>query len=688
MLPSHPDDHQAEADEPGAAKYNQPRRSAGASPLIRRRGHDAVGPAVRVFLLAVAPQLLATGWASDTADLQRACDSGGLNACTELAGVFARGEGIRRSPARAARLLRTACEGGNMAACSMLGGLWVWGEGVVVKDAEEGMALYRRACDGGDGSACFVLGMATAVGAGEKGLRDPEKQAFLGLMTRSCERGHAEACALLASGYSSGEDVPKDAVRAAGLQRRAAALLSPLCEAGEADACLRLTEDPFGNRRREASAQDREHRRRAEALLRMACDGGTLGREGCVGLGSLYLENEALTDDIDAAIGPLERACRGGFYQGCDGLRELASAYSTAPEPEAKAKLARVTEACDVPEPCGKVRPGRSTDPLDEPLGDAPGSTRIRDRWIAKAYDKAAALNDRLEAADTVARMGFPDMVSPMLERKKVHQTLDALSDIQRAAEFEETRRIGPGSAPSRPVPSRSDVEALVRDALRAARTPNDAWARPLRFRLSPDDSKYLPWKVEVLSDGPDQITGTEDDLSSAEPYGAYDERRYAALDFTPAESAEHSIKALEARCAGDDLPFPSCQAAVEIHLAGNAIPKNPGRAIDVYALACNRNIVEACQAAARLLTSGDRVPRDVVKAQEFLVKTRAILEKACAPGARYRSTYAPRLIQMYEEGEGGPRDIPRARALCEWLRAERVNGACPALERLRTARP
>jgi hypothetical protein len=322
-------------------------------------------------------------------------------------------------------------------------------------------------------------------------------------------------------------------------------------------------------------------------------------------------------------------------------------------------------------------------------LGDAPGSTRIRDRWIAKAYDKAAALNDRLKAAETVARMGFPNMVSPMLERQKVDETLDAMRGVQRDAEFEETQRIDSGSDPSGPVPSRSDVETLARDALRAARTPNDAWARPLRFRLSPGDSKYLPWRVEVLSDGPDQITGTQDDLSTAEPYGAYDKRRYAALDFTPAEVAERSIKALEAKCAGDDyLPFLSCKAAVEIHLSGQAIPRNPDRAIDVYALACNRNIVEACEAAARLLTSGDRVPRDVAKAEQFLLKTRTILEKACAPGARYRSTYAPRLIQMYEEGIGGPRDIPRALALCEWLRASGSNGACPALARLRTARP
>ena len=126
----------------------------------------------------------------------------------------------------------------------------------------------------------------------------------------------------------------------------------------------------------------------------------------------------------------------------------------------------------------------------------------------------------------------------------------------------------------------------------------------------------------------------------------------------------------------------------MEIHLAGKAIPKNPRRAIEVYDLACNRRIVEACEAAARHLSSGDRVPRDEAAAEQFRVRTRAILERACAPGARYRITYAPRLIQMYERGEGGPRDIPRALALCEFLRADGGNGGCPDLERLQAAKP
>jgi TPR repeat protein len=192
---------------------------------------------------------------------------------------------------------------------------------------------------------------------------------------------------------------------------------------------------------------------------------------------------------------------------------------------------------------------------------------------------------------------------------------------------------------------------------------------------------------VEVLSDGPDGVSGTEDDLTTAAPYGFYDEKLYGWLDPTPAESAYRSVEELEAKCREDTyLPFLSCQAAVRILLEGEAIPEDGERAIAVYSMACDRNIVEACEEAAQLLASGERVPRDAERAEGFLVKTRAILEKACAPGARYRSTYAPKLIRMYEAGRGGPRDIPRALELCEWLRAQKTNGACPELGRLRSA--
>ena len=331
---------------------------------------------------------------------------------------------------------------------------------------------------------------------------------------------------------------------------------------------------------------------------------------------------------------------------------------------------------------------GPATDPLDQPLGDAPGSTRIRDRWIAKAYDKAAPLRERFEAAETVALLGSPDLVAPVLERHKVDQTFHAMGDVRRDAVDREDEYACSSSAPSMRPLSQAEVEEFARQALRSAREPNDAWGHPLRFHVVPGPPKHRPWEIEVLSDGPDQMPGTEDDLSTLEEY-SYDDVRYASLDFTPAESAERAIKVLETKCAEDNyLPFLSCEAAVEIHLAGKAIPKNPRRAIEVYDLACNRRIVEACEAAARHLSSGDRVPRDEAAAEQFRVRTRAILERACAPGARYRITYAPRLIQMYERGEGGPRDIPRALALCEFLRADGGNGGCPDLERLQAAKP
>jgi hypothetical protein len=58
-----------------------------------------------------------------------------------------------------------------------------------------------------------------------------------GRYERHCERGKAAACSLLASQYEEGRGVPKDPARAGALERRAFAIDTKACDAGDARAC-------------------------------------------------------------------------------------------------------------------------------------------------------------------------------------------------------------------------------------------------------------------------------------------------------------------------------------------------------------------------------------------------------------------------------------------------------------------
>jgi hypothetical protein len=257
----------------------------------------------------------------------------------------------------------------------------------------------------------------------------------------------------------------------------------------------------------------------------------------------MYSDNEAPEGDVRRAFAPLVKACRGGF---CEGCRQLEYLYPVLRDGSAGPKdpgmAERIPGILERAEPCRR-RLRAETDREDPPLGDEPGSTRIRDRWVAKVNDKWAGLPARFDAAETVARMGFPELVAPMLERRAVHETLERMEALQRTIEHAEHELLhshGPDPVVARP--SADDVERLAARALRDARYPDDAWGRPLRVRILPGDSRYQPWDVEVLSDGPDGEPHTEDDISTSEPYGAYDERRYPGMDPAPGDTPPNDV--------------------------------------------------------------------------------------------------------------------------------------------------
>jgi TPR repeat protein len=618
--------------------------------------------------------------------LASSCTAGKAEACTKLARVYLGGEGVPRSLGRAARLYDRGCNGGDVEACHELGLLWATGEGVVAADEERARQLFSVACDRKHAPSCWMLAMAMAFAGGD----DPSESTkpVLDLIRKACEGGEAEACEGMATTHGEGgQGVPKDPIEARNAWLRALDLRVRACDAGDAEGCVTAAgmygspESGLEAEKRPPGyvdpARARDYRRRAEALLQGACDRGDLGHTGCVGLGMLYTSGEAPEFDFERAFAALAKACRARFYQGCEGLHRMEIPAGGAGTRSGEAKNARIREACVVREACGwPSRPPAG--PEDQPLGDSPGSTEVRDRLVARAFDKEAPLDDRFDAAESVARMGLPQLVAPLLERQKVHETHDDMLLIRLEAENDESALLGKGRSPSR-----EEVEALAHAALDGARNSNDAWGRPLRVQVYAKDPKYFPWGVHVLSDGPDGRPGTEDDLSTAEPTWVYDRRRYPTLDFTEAEEAARSVPHLEARCRNVEVGADACRDLARMFVAGTGVPKDPARAVELYARACE-GFAEACDEVGLLLATGDRLPKDAERASRFFAQARTRFEKTCFPDIKTRDACL-RLGSMYERGEGGPPDPKRALLIygefCnQW---GKVPEACQALDRL-----
>ena len=78
---------------------------------------------------------------------------------------YAKGEGVPRDPAEAAKWFRKAADQGNVAAQINLGVSYAKGEGVP-QDYTEAAKLYRKAADQGNGAAQNTLGAMYALGQG------------------------------------------------------------------------------------------------------------------------------------------------------------------------------------------------------------------------------------------------------------------------------------------------------------------------------------------------------------------------------------------------------------------------------------------------------------------------------------------------------------------------------------------
>jgi uncharacterized protein len=121
--------------------------------------------------------------AAGAALLDKACDLGPPNICTDGGAYLAPGQPTE-NPKRAASLFSRACDRGDLAGCNGLGASYSRGAGVP-RDLVRAEALFRRACDGNLGIGCKGLGDIAAD-------TDPSRAADY--YRRACSLGYQRAC--------------------------------------------------------------------------------------------------------------------------------------------------------------------------------------------------------------------------------------------------------------------------------------------------------------------------------------------------------------------------------------------------------------------------------------------------------------------------------------------------------------
>ena len=150
-------------------------------------------------------------------EFHREADRGHSAAQFNLGVMYARGQGVPKNDAEAARWYRLAAEQGYAPAQTNLGLMYDEGRGMS-QDHTEAARWYRLAAEQGDAWAQFNLGVTLGEGHGV-----PRNAAEAVRWYRlAAEQGHATAQNNLGSSYDRGEGVPQDSAEALRWYRLAA----------------------------------------------------------------------------------------------------------------------------------------------------------------------------------------------------------------------------------------------------------------------------------------------------------------------------------------------------------------------------------------------------------------------------------------------------------------------------------
>jgi len=243
----------------------------------------------------------------------RKCVAGDLEACRQLAVMYAEGTGVSPDPKRATKLFSQACAGDNLPACHHLALALAEGMGTERQPAKA-VDAYQKACDGGYKLACRNLGLM---------LRD-------------------------------GRGVPADL-------SRADVLLDKACKGGVPFACTNAGDLDALRAVKGGYPRYKE----MVAHYKLGCDSGD--PTACRQIGIAYLEGKGLAKSTAAAAVWLERACMPDDPVGCRllGLMKLQGLGMPRDIERGKQMLARACTAKD-DEAC------RALKNLDDATDDAP----------------------------------------------------------------------------------------------------------------------------------------------------------------------------------------------------------------------------------------------------------------------------------------------------------------------------
>jgi hypothetical protein len=261
------------------------------------------------------------------------------------------------------------CVGGNIEACRNLAVMYAEGTGVSV-DRKRANVLFDRACTGGDMPACNQLALTLVEGTGIE--RQPARAAAV--YQKACDGGYKLACRNLGLLLRDGRGIPVDLPRAE-------VLLDKACKGGVPLACTSAGDLDAVRAAKAGAGRYKE----MVSHYKLGCDTGD--PTACRQLGIAYLEGRGVAKSLSAASVWLERACMPDDAVGCRllGLQRIQGAGVTRDIERGKQLLARACEAKD-DEACRLLNDPAELDPGTDAGVTGSGFTHMMDAGIRPDY--------------------------------------------------------------------------------------------------------------------------------------------------------------------------------------------------------------------------------------------------------------------------------------------------------------
>lgn len=286
------------------------------------------------------------------------CDQGDGMACLQLAAELMHGVGVERDLDGAGELLTALCEGGEPTACSQLAVLSEFHPDADI-DLERMLSI---GCEAGDAPSCEALAKrrgelidpATEIEVAALAIEQEiavENVAESEALRAACDAGENTACVDLAIRVATGLDGPADV-------DRGAAELTAMCDAANYHACVVLA-GAIGDEWGWWALEHGTDTRRAESLLRTACEGAGLGCEALAKFDGTHVpeptqyeqaeaEMQLYAASVDAEMDTVRADCEAGDPAQCLVLLRAAAESAGEGAREARADaLAEMGAMCD-----------------------------------------------------------------------------------------------------------------------------------------------------------------------------------------------------------------------------------------------------------------------------------------------------------------------------------------------------